>query len=101
MSLLKYFHPGKRTRDDPSGPLYSKISLSIIKAANVEVHAVHESQDTPSRSPYHVSFAMLVRILQLPKMADSCLYHLQCMCKCTCIPALKFSCYVAIDIYTV
>ena len=33
-------------------PLCSKISLPKIEAANVEVHAVHESQDTPSRSSY-------------------------------------------------
>ena len=59
-----YFHPVKRARDesegllDPSGPLCSKISLLTIEAANVEVHAVCESQDTPSRSSYCVPFAM-------------------------------------------
>ena len=44
--------------------IYSKISLPTIEASNVEVRAVHESQDTLSRSPYHVPFAMLE---QLPK----------------------------------
>ena len=48
---------------DPSGPLCSKNSLPTIKAANAEFR---ESQDTPSKSPYHVPFAMLERILRLP-----------------------------------
>ena len=58
MSLLKYFRPINRPKGDsgdlpdPSGPLCSKISLCTIKAANVEVRAVCESQDTPSISPY-------------------------------------------------
>ena len=75
MLLLKYFHPVKRARNDsgslpdPSGPLYSKISSPTINAANAEVCAVRESQDTPSRSPYHIPFAMLARILQLLKKA--------------------------------
>ena len=33
-----------------------------IKAANVKVRAVRESQDTPSRSPYHVPFTMLEQL---------------------------------------
>ena len=41
--------------------VYSKSFLLTIKAANVEVR---ESQDTPSRSLYHVPFVMLE---QLPK----------------------------------
>ena len=44
--------------------MYSKISLPTIEAANVEFCAVCGSQDTPSRSPYHMTFAMLK---QLPK----------------------------------
>ena len=58
MSLLKYFHPVKRTRDDsgglpdPSGALCSKIPSPTIEAANVEVRAVRDSQDMPSRSSY-------------------------------------------------
>ena len=72
-SLLKHFHPEKRARDDsgglldPSGPSCSKISLPTIETANVEVRAVCELQDTPSRNPYHVPFAMLECILWLPK----------------------------------
>ena len=48
----------KRPRDDsgdlpdPLGPLCSKIATHKIKAANVEVRAIREAQDTPSRSPY-------------------------------------------------
>ena len=73
MSLLKYFHPVKRARDDlgglsdPSGPLCSEISSPTIKAVNFEIRVVHESQDTPSRSPYHMPFTMLEHILWLPK----------------------------------
>ena len=69
MSLLKYYHVVKRASNDsgglldPSGPLCSKISLPTIKVANAEVR---ESQDTPSKSPYHVPFALLERILWLP-----------------------------------
>ena len=52
---------------DPFGSLCTKIYSPIIEVANVEVHGVRESQDTPSRSPYHVPFTMLARILRLPK----------------------------------
>ena len=44
--------------------VYSKISLPTIEAANVEVRAVCESQDTPAKSLYHMRFVMLE---QLPK----------------------------------
>ena len=44
--------------------MYSKISLPTNEAANNEVCAVLESQDTPSKSPYHMPFTMLE---QLPK----------------------------------
>ena len=36
-----------------------KISLPTIKTTNVEVHAVLESQDALSISPYYMPFAML------------------------------------------
>ena len=73
MLLLKYFYSVKRASGDsggmpdPSGPLCGNISLPTIKAANVEVRAVRESQDTLARSPYHMLSAMFERILWLPK----------------------------------
>ena len=38
-----------------------------IEAANVEIRVVRGSQNTPSISPYHMTFAMLECILRLPK----------------------------------
>ena len=105
MSLLIYFHPVKRARDDSgglpdwSGPLCSKISLPTIEAVNVEVCTVRESQDTPSRSLYHVPFTHVwtYPVATQKGVADLCLYQLQCMCKCMCIPVLRFSHYVTRD----
>ena len=94
MSLLQYFHPVKRATNDsgglpdPSGLLCSKFFSPTIKVVNVEVRGVRESQDTPSRSPYHIPVSMLARILWLSKTvgliydyinynarADACAYQ--------------------------
>ena len=104
--IVKIFSSCKRSRDDsgglpdPSGPLCSKISLPTIEAVNVEVRTVRESQDTPSRSLYHMPFThawTYSAATQKVWLIYVYVYQLQCTCKCMCIPVLRFSRYVARD----